>query len=103
MNTRVPGSYEQWLNFSDEERDRIHRNVWNVYARDGVGIAAIAAGRLSLASSVKVLDVRIGTYHDGELVLHVCVSDDDHPKVPEPLGQRFEGFRVIWISASNWG
>jgi hypothetical protein len=98
----TPSSYDEWLSLSEDERDRVHREVWNVYDRDGIGIATIAAGRLALASSIKVLDVRIGTYHGGELVLHMCVSDGDYPKMPTMLSQRHEGFRVIWMPTSNW-
>ncbi|WP_322279483.1 hypothetical protein [Prosthecobacter sp.] len=101
-DTTAPTSYDEWLNLSDDERDRVHREVWNVYDRDGIGIATIAAGRLALVCTTKVLDMRIGTYHGGEFVLHMCVSDNDLPKMPEMLSQRFEGFRVIWMPTSNW-
>lgn len=100
--TTVPSTYDEWLGLSEDERDRIHHEAWNVYDRDGIGIATVAAGRLALASRVRVLDTRIGTYHGDELVLHMCVSDQDQPTMPQLLSQRFEGFRVLWIPQSNW-
>jgi hypothetical protein len=91
-----PMTYEDWLALSDEERDDVHFNCWNVYDRDNIAIPFIAAGRLAQQSKWKVLEIRIGTYHCGEYVLRMTVSEEDYQHCPPMLAEQFEGFRVIW-------
>lgn len=90
-------TYDDWLALTDEERDNIHFNSWNVYDRDGLPIAFMAAARLALRSKWKVLDINTGIYHGGEHVLHMTVSDEDFKQCPAKLQEQFEGFRVIWM------
>ncbi len=90
-------TYEDWLALSDDERDEVHFRDWNVYLRDGIAIAYIAAARLALQSPWKVLDISIGAYHGGEYTLDLTVSAEDFPKCPPRLTESFEGFRVIWF------
>jgi hypothetical protein len=96
----MPRTYEHWISLSDEQRDAV-RASWNAYEREGIGFAYAAAGRLAIASSTPVLDIRVGIYHGGEYVLHAYVADcavADLPKLPE---QTFEGFRVAWLPVSQ--
>ncbi len=95
-------SYDEWLALSDDERDHIHFNQWNVYDRDGIVIAFTAATRLAAQSQVKIHDIGVGTYHGGEYTLMLCVSDEDHGSCPTSLEQKFEGFRVNWQPISKW-
>jgi hypothetical protein len=91
-----PKTYEEWLALSDEERRHVHLNKWNVYAREGLAIAFMAATRLALQSSRKILDIQIGTYHCGEYLLHMTVSEEEFRDCPPMLAESFEGFRVVW-------
>ena len=93
----VPRTYEEWLGLTEDERDHIKFNEWDAYARDGVAFAFTAAARLAMQSEFEVLDIQIGTYHCGEYLLHLTVSNDDFQKCPPMLEQRFEGFRVVWF------
>ena len=88
-------TYEQWLTLPDDERLKMTRS-WNAYRREGIGIPLVAGGRFALASQTPILDVRIGTYHGGEYVIHAFVSEDDLPRMPPPLESEFEGFRIIY-------
>jgi hypothetical protein len=72
---RKPRVYEDWLSLGEEEREAVLMS-WNAYEREGIGFPYIAAGRLALTSETPVLDVRVGTYHGGEYVLHAYVADD---------------------------
>src|SRR6266404_1937653 len=90
-------TYDDWLALSDEERKDVHFRDWNVYARDAIGIAFMAATRLALQSKRKILDIQIGTYHGGEYLLHLTVSDEEYRDCPPMLAESFEGFRVVWI------
>lgn len=100
MSESLPRSYEEWLALSDEERLSVQR-AWNVYEREGYGFAVCAAGRLAIQSTVKIYELEVGTWHGGENILQPYVSDEDHAKMPEPLQQRFEGFRVFWMPVSK--
>lgn len=90
-------TYDEWLALSDEERDDVHLHQWNVYARDGLAIAFMAATRLAMEAPYTILDISVGTYHGGEYLLHLTVSREDHENCPRMLEQTFEGFRVVWI------
>jgi hypothetical protein len=90
-------TYDDWLALSDEERKEVHFKDWNAYARDGISIAFMAATRLALQSKRKILDIQIGTYHCGEYLLHLTVSEAEHRDCPPMLAESFEGFRVVWI------
>jgi hypothetical protein len=92
-------TYEDWLQLSDDERREVHRQDWDVYGREGLAIAYMAATRLALRSPRKVLDISIGTYHFGEYLLQLTVSRADYRDCPPMLEERFEGFRVVWIPA----
>lgn len=96
----TPRTYEDWLALSDEQREAVAAS-WNAYEREGIGFAYAAAGRLAIASDTPVLDVRIGTYHGGEYLLHAYVDDAAVTKLPKLLEQTFEGFRVAWYPASQ--
>ena len=85
---------------SDDERVEA-KVAWNVYEREGYGFAVCAAGRLAIQSPVKTFEVEVGIWHGGENILHAYVSDEDYPKMPEPLQQYFEGFRVFWMPVSK--
>jgi hypothetical protein len=100
MTTQRPSSYEEWLRLSDEQKREVHRG-WNVYDREGFGFPICAVGRLAIQSPVKVYEVKVGTWHGGEYILHAYVADEDHPKMPQPLEQTFEGFRVFWMPVSK--
>ena len=90
-------SYKQWLDLSDEERIHIHSSKWNTYERDGYLIAHTAAVRLAERCDMKVYNIQIGTYHGGEYLLHLTVSEQDYSNCPAMLEQSFEGFRVVWF------
>ena len=96
----APHSYDEWLELSDEQRQDVAGN-WNAYERECVGFAYTAAGRLAIVSEVPVRDVRVGTYHGGEYVLHVYVDDVAASQCPAMLQQTFEGFRVVWLPVSH--
>ena len=96
------GTYEDWIALTAQERDHIQREVWNVYERNGFGIAVIAAGRLALMHSLQVIDVRIGSYHGGEYVLHMCVRDEHHTETQNTKNECFEGFRTAWFAMAGW-
>ena len=96
-----PKTYEEWLALSDEERRHVHLNKWNVYAREGLAIAFMAATRLALQSSRKILDIQIGTYHCGEYLLHMTVSEEEFRDCPPMLAESFEGFRVVWCRSQG--
>ena len=100
VKMKTPQSYEEWLALSDLEKDEVHQS-WNAYEREGYGFPATAAGRLAISSEVRVLQSFVGTYHGGEYLLHMYVSDGDYPKMPARLEQTFEGFRVIWLPESH--
>ena len=94
--SRPVKTYEDWLALSDEERKDVHFREWNVYRRDGIAIAFMAATRFALQSKRKILDIQIGTYHGGEYLLHLTVSEEDYKDCPPMLAESFEGFRVVW-------
>lgn len=96
-------TYDQWLAMNEDERDAVHFTQWDVYKRDGYVIAMTAAVRLAESCGQKVLHIEIGTYHGGEYLLHLYVPDEDGPRLPPMLEQRFEGFRVAWIPFSRMG
>lgn len=96
-------TYDQWLALSEDERHTVHFQQWDVYSRDGYVIAMTAAVRLAESCDLKVSHMEIGTYHGGEYLLHLYVSDDDCSRMPPMLEQRFEGFRVIWLPVSRMG
>jgi hypothetical protein len=96
-------TYDQWLALSEDERHTVHFEQWDVYSRDGYVIAMTAAVRLAASCGMKVFHVDIGTYHGGEYLLHLYVSDEDCSRMPPMLEQRFEGFRVIWFPVSRMG
>ena len=96
----TPRTYEEWLALNDEQREAV-LNGWNPYVREGIGFAITAAGRLAISSETPVLDVRIGTYHGGEYLLHAYVDDAAVPNLPKMLEQTFEGFRVAWFPVSQ--
>jgi hypothetical protein len=93
---RTPKTYEDWLALSDEERKEVHFNEWNVYARDGIAIAFMAATRLALQCQKRVQEIQIGTYHGGEYLLQLTVSQEDFRDCPPMLAESFEGFRIVW-------
>lgn len=93
---RPVNTYEDWLALSDTERNQVHSQDWNAYKRDGIAIAFMAATRLALQSKRKILDIQIGTYHCGEYLLQLTVSDEDFKDCPPMLAENFEGFRVVW-------
>ena len=95
-----PHTYDEWLSLTTEERETVLMS-WNSYEREGIGFPYIAAGRLALTSNTPVLDIRVGTYHGGEYVLHAYVADAAASKMPPMLHQSFEGFRVIWLPVSK--
>jgi hypothetical protein len=95
--------YDQWLALNDQERDSIHFEQWNVYARDGYIIAMTAASRLAASCQTKVFQMEIGTYHGGEYLLHLYIPDMACADMPPMLEQRFEGFRVAWFPVSRLG
>jgi hypothetical protein len=97
-----PRTYEEWLALTDEQREAVLMS-WNAYAREGIAFPYIAAGRLALVSETPVLDVRVGTYHCGEYLLHAYVADEAVASLPRMLEQKFEGFRVVWLPASQLG
>jgi hypothetical protein len=80
--TVPPKTYDEWLALSDEERDDVKFRQWNAYERDGIAIAFAAAARLALQSPHKILDIQIGTYHCGEYLLQLTVSQDDFSELP---------------------
>ena len=88
------------LELSDEQREAVATS-WNAYEREGIGFAYAAAGRLAIASDTPVLDVRIGTYHCGEYLVHAYVDDAAVPKLLKMLEPTFEGFRVAWYPVSQ--
>lgn len=92
-----PKTYEAWLGLSDQQRKEVHFKEWNVYARDGIAIAFMAATRLALQCNKRVFDIEIGTYHCGEYLLHLTVSEQDYRDCPPMLTDSFEGFRVVWL------
>jgi hypothetical protein len=94
-------TYTQWLALSEDERDRVHFNDWNVYQRQGYPIALMAAARLADTCGLEVYDIQIGTYHGGEYLLHMTVKDAECSSLPPLLEQRFEGFRVAWFPLSQ--
>lgn len=94
----APKTYEDWLALSDQEQKEVHFKEWNVYARDGIAIAFMAAVRLALKCGKRVLDIQIGTYHGGEYLLHMMVSMEDYRDCPPMLTESFEGFRIVWCS-----
>jgi hypothetical protein len=94
--SRPVKTYEDCLTRTDEERKDVHFREWNAYARDGIAIAFMAATRLALQSKRKVLDIQIGTYHCGEYLLQLTVSEEDYRDCPPMLAESFEGFRVVW-------
>lgn len=87
-------TYEDWLSLSQDDKDEIHLHQWNVYQRDGIGFAYVAAGRLAIASETKVLDVKVVIYHGGEYILEAHVEPSILPSLPGWFEQTFEGFRV---------
>jgi hypothetical protein len=91
-------TYEDWLKMSPEEQEHLHFKVWDVYQRDGYPIAVMAAARFAMQSGMKILHTDIGTWHGGEYILHMYVTDEELPKLPKPLEQVFEGFRIYWMS-----
>lgn len=95
--TRPPHTYNEWLALSPEEQHKVHFEQWDVYDRDGIEIAYMAAVRLAMQSPYKILDIKIGTFHCGEYLLHITVSDEDWPQCPASREQTFEGFRVVWL------
>lgn len=98
----MPFSYDDWLRMPDEGKDHLHQEIWNVHRREGVAFAFLAAARLALQSAEPVLDISVGAYHGNEWVLQLCVADEHIEKLPPMLTQRFEGFRVAWMSESVW-
>jgi len=100
MSKPAPSNYEEWLALGEIEQQAVHRS-WNVYDREGFGFAVCAAGRLAIQSQTKIYHVEVGTYHGGQYILHAYVSDEDCQKMPQPLEQTFEGFRVFWMPVSH--
>ena len=96
----TPKNYEDWLALSEREKESAKAG-WNAYEREGIGFPHTAAGRLAISSRTPVLDVRVGTYHGGEYVLHAYVADSALESLPKMLEQTFEGFRVIWLPVSQ--
>jgi hypothetical protein len=96
-------TYDQWLSLSEDERDAVHFQQWNVSQRDGYLVALTAALRLGQSCGLKVFRIEIGTYHGGEYLLHLFVSDEDCRQLPPMLEQRFEGFRIAWFPISMMG
>jgi hypothetical protein len=92
-----PKTYEDWLALSEQQRKEVHFKEWNVYQRDGIAIAFMAATRLALQCNKRVLEIQIGTYHMGEYLLHLTVSEQDYRGCPPMLTDSFEGFRVVWL------
>jgi hypothetical protein len=92
----IPKTYEDWLALLPEQREEIHFKSWNVYKRDGFAIAFMAAVRLAFQTSFRVLEIQVGTYHGGEYILRLSVSQEDYLNCPQWLQQTFEGFRVAW-------
>lgn len=95
MGTEIQ-RYEDWLALTDQERIAIKRS-WNAYERESIGFPYIAAGRLAIASARKILDLRIGTYHGGEYLIHATVSGSDFKECPPMVTEEFEGFRIVWM------
>jgi hypothetical protein len=95
-------TYDDWLSLTDEARDHVKFDKWSAYARDGLAFAFMAAARLAMQSAYKILDIRIGTYHCGEYVLHMTVSSEDFEKCPPMLTASFEGFRVVWMPERSY-
>ena len=95
-----PHTYEEWLALDNEQRLTVLFR-WNASDREAIGFVYTAAGRLAIASEVTVLDVRVGTYHGGEYLIHAYVDDSVVHGLPAPLEQTFEGFRVIWLPVSR--
>jgi hypothetical protein len=91
-----PKTYDDWLALSEDERDATKCFIWNAYRRTGVAFAFTAACRLAMQSRHADLDIAIGTYHGGEYVLIMIVSEEDFSDCPPFLSQRFEGFHVVW-------
>jgi len=94
-----PRTYDEWLALSDSQR-RATLLAWNDCQREGIGFAYAAAGRLAIGSVVPIFDMRIGTYHGGEYIIHAYVDDAVISNLPKPLEQTFEGFRVWWFPVS---
>lgn len=99
----MPSTYDEWLLLSPHEKEAV-KNRWNAYNREGIGFVHCAAGRLAISCGIKlgikIFDIRAGTYHCGGWIIHIYINESDLSKVPSPLAQYFEGFRVYWISES---
>jgi hypothetical protein len=100
MPVTKPRTYDEWLALTDQQRDEVLM-AWNAYDREAVGFPYVAAGHLAIESTTPVLDVRVGTYHGGEYVLHAYVADAAVANLPKSLEQTFEGFRVFWLPVSQ--
>ena len=96
-----PKTYDDWLALTPEKQHHVHFSVWDVCGRDGLAIAHMAATRLAMSTPRKVLQIAVGTYHGGEYLLHLTVSDEDYATCPAMLEQTFEGFRVVWLPLSK--
>ncbi|HBE70185.1 MAG TPA: hypothetical protein DDW52_18710 [Planctomycetaceae bacterium] len=90
--------YDDWINLSNEEQDRIKLHVWDAYKRENIAIPFMALACFIAQSERSILDGAIGTYHGGEYVLHLYVSAAELKYCPQPLTERFEGFRIYWMT-----
>ncbi len=98
MHSLPPATYDEWLSLPEAEQERIKNHVWNAYERDRIDVAYMALARLIASTERTVLEGAIGTYHGGEYLLHVYVPESEISQCPPALQQRFEGFRVYWMS-----
>ena len=86
--------YDEWLTMNDDAQYK-ESLTWDVYAREGYGLAMHATGRLILSCNFDVFDSDAVVYQ-GKWMILVTLSQSTFMKFQEDLASSFEGFFVGW-------
>ncbi len=92
-------SVEEWMNASDEERQRIHKS-WDTSKGEGKEIASTVAGLFSKECVYNISEVNI-LNHNGEWLVDACVVADDYDNLKDRKNFEFLGFRVTFSSQED--
>lgn len=96
-------SYQSWLSLSEDEQHDLTTG-WDLFEREGYGLALHASGRLVQQSDLRIVNVDVFAQNGREWVILACLRQDDFSEAMarDDLIECFEGFSVQWTFSNHY-